>query len=76
MFLTAAKALAAQVTPDDLEHGSLYPPLAQVRDVSLQIAVAVAEVAFRQGHAGIDRPSDLAGYMRSCMYDPAYPRYA
>ena len=51
-------------------------PLAQVRDVSLQIAIAVAEVAFRQGHAGIDRPSDLAGHVRSCMYDPAYPRYA
>jgi len=76
MFLAAAKSLAAQVTADDLAQGSLYPPLAQVRDVSLQIAVAVAEVAFRQGHAGIERPADLPAHVRSCMYDPAYPQYA
>jgi len=76
MFLAAAKALAAQVTAQDLAQGSLYPPLAQVRDVSLQLAVAVAEVAFAQGHAGIERPKDLVAYVRSCMYDPAYPTYA
>ena len=51
------------MTAADLAQGSLYPPLAQVRDVSLQIAVAVADVAFRQGHAGIDRPADL---LRMC----------
>ena len=75
MFLAAARALADQVTTADLAQGSLYPPLAQVRDVSLQIAVAVAEVAFRQGHAGIERPADLVSYVRSCMYDPTYPQY-
>jgi malate dehydrogenase (oxaloacetate-decarboxylating)(NADP+) len=76
MFLAAAKSLAGQVTAQDLEQGSLYPPLARVRDVSLQLAVAVAEVAFSQGHAGIERPADLTAHVRSCMYDPAYPLYA
>ena len=76
MFLAAAEALAAQVTSHDLDQGSLYPPLALVRDVSLQLAVAVAEVAFRQGHAGIARPADLPAHVRSCMYEPRYPRYA
>jgi malate dehydrogenase (oxaloacetate-decarboxylating)(NADP+) len=75
MFLAAATSLAAQVTGQDLDQGSLFPPLAQVRDVSLHLAVAVAEVAFRQGHAGIERPTDLLAHVRSCMYDPAYPRY-
>jgi len=75
MFLAAATSLAAQVTAQDLEQGSLFPPLAQVRDVSLHLAVAVAEVAFGQGHAGIERPTDLLAHVRSCMYDPAYPRY-
>jgi malate dehydrogenase (oxaloacetate-decarboxylating)(NADP+) len=75
MFLAAAKALAEQVKVNDLEQGSLYPPLAQVRDVSAQIALAVAEVAFAQGHAGIERPADLLAYVRSCMYDPSYPQY-
>ena len=76
MFLTAARALADQVTPQDLEQGSLYPPLSSVRQVSAHIATAVAEVAFAQGHAGIDRPPELHAYIESQMYDPSYPRYA
>jgi malate dehydrogenase (oxaloacetate-decarboxylating)(NADP+) len=75
MFLAAATALAKQVTQQDLDQGSLFPPLSQVRDVSLQLAVAVAEVAFSQGHAGIERPADLLAHVRSCMYDPTYPQY-
>jgi len=67
--------LAKQVTQQDLDQGSLFPPLSQVRDVSLHLAVAVAEVAFSQGHAAIERPADLLAHVRSCMYDPTYPQY-
>jgi malate dehydrogenase (oxaloacetate-decarboxylating)(NADP+) len=76
MFLAAARALAAQVTPQDLAQGSLYPPLASVRDVSAHIAASVAEVAFAQGHAGIERPADLLAHVRGCMYHPSYDAYA
>lgn len=76
MFLAAARALAAQVTPQDLAQGSLYPPLASVRDVSAHIAASVAEVAFAQGHAGIERPADLLAHVRACMYHPSYDAYA
>ena len=76
MFLAAAHALAAQVTQQDLAQGSLYPPLANVREVSAHIAAAVAEVAFAQGYAGIDKPGDLLAHVRSCMYEPSYPHYA
>ena len=75
MFLAAARTLAEQVSAEDLAQGSLYPPLAAVRGVSAQIAAAVAAVAFEQGHAGIERPADLLGHVRSCMYDPVYPAY-
>ena len=55
MFMAAVRALCAQVTPEDLAQGSLFPPLAQVREVSAHIAAAVAQVVFDQGLAGVAR---------------------
>ncbi len=75
MFLAAAKTLAAQVGEADLAQGSLYPPLANIREVSARIAAAVADVAFRSDLAGIDRPADLLAYVRGQMYDPHYHTY-
>ncbi len=75
MFLAAARALAQQVTAQDLAQGSLYPPLAQVREVSAHIAAAVATVAFDEGHAAIGRPDDLLAHVKSCMYEPSYSTY-
>jgi malate dehydrogenase (oxaloacetate-decarboxylating)(NADP+) len=75
MFLAAARTLADLVTPQDLEQGSLYPPLARVREVSARIAAAVAEVAFSSGLAAAARPPDLPAYIRSRMYQPAYRSY-
>ena len=75
MFMEAARTLASCVSEADLAQGSLYPPLNRVRDVSAKIATAVAEVAFRDGYAEIERPDDLLGYVRSQMYEPAYASY-
>jgi len=75
MFMAAARTLAEQVSGDDLAQGSLYPPLSQVLEVSARIAAAVAAVAFHDGLAGIERPADLLGYVRSQMYDPRYTSY-
>jgi malate dehydrogenase (oxaloacetate-decarboxylating)(NADP+) len=76
MFMASARALAASVSDDDLAQGSLYPALNRVRDVSAQIAVAVAEVAFKRGLASIERPGDLPAFVRSRMYEPRYSTYA
>ena len=75
MFMEAARTLASCVSEEDLAQGSLYPPLNRVRDVSAKIATAVAEVAFREGLADIERPDDLLGYVRSQMYEPVYASY-
>jgi len=72
MFMAAAKTLAEQVNADDLAQGSLYPPLAQVLDVSARIGAAVAAVAFDSGLAGIERPKDLLAHVRAQMYSPRY----
>jgi malate dehydrogenase (oxaloacetate-decarboxylating)(NADP+) len=75
MFMAAARTLAASVGEDDLAQGSLYPPLNRVRDVSALIATSVAEVAFRNDLAEIERPDDLLEYIRSQMYEPDYASY-
>jgi malate dehydrogenase (oxaloacetate-decarboxylating)(NADP+) len=75
MFLAAAHALAAQVTQTDLDQGSLYPPLATIRDVSARIAAAVAAVAYEHGLAMAPKPADLLAFVKSQMYEPRYRSY-
>ena len=75
MFMAAARALAETVTPGDLAQGSLYPPLNGIRAASLAVATAVADVAFRDGLAGVERPADLSAFIAAQMYQPIYPTY-
>jgi malate dehydrogenase (oxaloacetate-decarboxylating)(NADP+) len=72
MFLAAARALAAQVKQADLDQGSLYPPLASIRDVSARIAAAVAKVAWDAKLAAARRPRDILAHVRRQMFDPRY----
>jgi malate dehydrogenase (oxaloacetate-decarboxylating)(NADP+) len=75
MFLAAANALAAQVTPSDLALGRVFPALKQIRDLSLHIAAATADVAFRDGLASGERPADLLALARANMWEPRYRSY-
>jgi len=75
MFFAAANVLANAVSDQDLALGRVYPSLTRIRDVSAQVAVAVAEVAYRQGLAQAPRPDDLPGFIRSMMFEPTYPWY-
>ncbi|MFA5160336.1 MAG: oxaloacetate-decarboxylating malate dehydrogenase, partial [Candidatus Omnitrophota bacterium] len=75
MFFVAAKTLAGKVTKEDLEKGSIYPPLKDVRKVSLAIAEAVASVAYREGLAAQPKPKDLRVYLQNQMYEPVYENY-
>jgi len=75
MFLTAARTLAAQVLESDLEQGRIYPALHRIRAVSLAIAVAVAEEAYKLKLASRRRPKDLPVFIRDQMYQPHYESY-
>lgn len=76
MFLSAARAVAGMVTQKNLDQGRLFPELDQIREVSLEIGVAISRLAFEQGLAGIDEPDDLREYIASRMYEPNYDRPA
>ena len=72
MFMAAAHTLAHSVTEADIAQGSLYPALPRIREVSAQIAAAVADVAYQRGLANGPPPNDLIGFVQSQMYDPHY----
>jgi malate dehydrogenase (oxaloacetate-decarboxylating)(NADP+) len=75
MFFAAAKALAGLVAEADLAKGQLYPPLQDIRKVSLAIAEAVAGVAYEQKLAAKPRPKRLRAYLAEQMYQPVYEKY-
>ena len=72
VFLTSARTLADSIAQTDLTRGALYPPLQQIREVSLNIAVAVAEYAWQHNLTDQPKPDDLRGFIGAMMYDPKY----
>eukprot|EP00605_Chrysophyceae_sp_TOSAG23-4_P002586 GSChrysophyteH1.ASY1.ANO1.2856.1 assembled CDS len=70
----AASSLAAQVSPEDLASGNAYPPLNDIRKVSLHIAAAVAENMVKTGRAA-RQPADGESYVENAakfVYTPSY----
>ena len=55
--------------------GRIFPSLSRIREVSAAIGAAVAEVAFEDGLARVERPADLLAFVRSKMWEPVYPCY-
>jgi malate dehydrogenase (oxaloacetate-decarboxylating) len=72
MFLEAAKALAAHVSPDDLAEGAVYPHLEQIRDCSLSVACATIRRAVKEGHADPEILEGLEKTVERAMWFPEY----
>ncbi|NWI99319.1 MAOX enzyme, partial [Crypturellus undulatus] len=73
VFLTTAEVIARQVSEENLREGRLYPPLVTIRDVSLRIAVKIAEEAYRNGTASFyPQPRDLEAFISSQVYSTDY----
>jgi malate dehydrogenase (oxaloacetate-decarboxylating)(NADP+) len=70
LFLAAARALARLVRQSDLDQGSLYPPLREIRKISLAIAVSVATKAYAMDLAREKRPRDVRRSIAAMMYRP------
>jgi malate dehydrogenase (oxaloacetate-decarboxylating)(NADP+) len=69
-FLVAAHTLAELVEEKEILKGSLYPPLTDIRKISLAIAENIAEKAYELGLARTNRPRDIRKSIRKYMYDP------
>ncbi|XP_072035909.1 LOW QUALITY PROTEIN: NADP-dependent malic enzyme-like [Amphiura filiformis] len=76
IFLEAAKALADLVTEEHLAEGRVYPPLQQVREVSVKLAIHTGEYAYEKNIASLyPKPSNMEEFMRSNMYDYNYESF-
>ena len=72
MFIVAAKAVAEQVTEENLATGLIYPPQNRILEASLHVAERVAAYIFDKGLARVPRPDDIGALIRSRAYRPAY----
>ena len=72
MYFAAARALAGQVTEEDLSSNCIFPPAARMREVAVAVAAAVAEVGYEQGLAYRARADNLATHLRASMYCASY----
>jgi malate dehydrogenase (oxaloacetate-decarboxylating)(NADP+) len=72
MFIAAARAVAEQVTPAELDAGLIYPPVSTILNTELYAAERVAEVIFARGLARVPAPKDIAQFVRSQTYQPEY----
>ena len=70
LFLVASKTLAEMVSDQNIREGALYPRLTEIRNVSLNIATAVAEKVFEMGISKSNRPENLRQLIEDSMYDP------
>ena len=75
MFTAAAKSLNDQVSAEDLKIGRIFPSLSRIREVSANIAVAVAKVVFNRDLTNRPLPADLPGHIKSTMYEPDFHQY-
>ncbi len=72
MFLESARALAEQVTPEDLAETAVYPHLSSIRDCSHAVATAVIRRAVSEGHADASILVNLEKTVQRAMWFPEY----
>jgi malate dehydrogenase (oxaloacetate-decarboxylating)(NADP+) len=70
LFLVAARTLAKMVRQKDLDEGAIYPPLQEIRKVSLAIAVGIATKAYAMKLTRQSRPRNIRRSVEALMYRP------
>lgn len=71
-FIAAAKATAAQVTPEMRKMGRMYPSQDNILETEIRTAVGTIEYMFEAGLAQIEKPADIDAYVREHLYKPEY----
>ena len=74
MVLEAAYALAEYTIAAHLKTGRIYPPVSELREVSIRVGARVIEQALKEGVAGKTELAgrDLDTYLRARSWKPRY----
>jgi malate dehydrogenase (oxaloacetate-decarboxylating)(NADP+) len=54
----------------------VYPLQSNILEVEIQTAARVAKLVFDSGLARVDRPADMAAFIRQHVYKPEYKKFA
>ena len=74
LFITAARAVADQVTQAELDSGLLYPPQSSIVKTEVTTAERVCQVIFDRDLAGgVERPANIRAFVQDQLYTPEYP---
>ncbi|XP_012941494.1 NADP-dependent malic enzyme [Aplysia californica] len=76
IFLAAAESLARMVTKGNLDEGRVYPPLSDIRCVSLKLAEDIIAFAYKNNLAfRYPQPSNIKAFLDEMIYDTDYVSY-
>jgi len=72
MVTAASKACAEAITQSELDQGMLFPEIERLREVTKQVARAVAQAAIDGGLSNTSK-EEMDEAMQSGLWDPSYP---
>src|SRR5271165_5550211 len=72
MFIVAGRAVAEQVTEENLSMGLIYPPQSHILEASIHVAERIAAYIFDHELARATRPKDIGALIRANVYRPSY----
>ncbi|MBI5273608.1 MAG: oxaloacetate-decarboxylating malate dehydrogenase, partial [Chlamydiales bacterium] len=75
MFLKAADVLSSFACKKNGGEARLFPSFVELRNVSKEIAIAVATVAIKNNLASVPANSDVEKLVNDTMWYPDYPTY-
>ncbi|KAL0225244.1 hypothetical protein RCL1_003156 [Eukaryota sp. TZLM3-RCL] len=72
--LYAVAARLAEITPqENLDAGNMYPSLANIREISAELAVTVMKTVFEEGNSGLESlPENLLEFVKSHQWQAKY----
>ena len=71
LLISAADCLSEFVSEEDLATGALYPPISEIRSISIEIAKAVMKNAIKQGLSTANE-QEINKLIEKEIYNPTY----